>query len=70
VRVLLSSEDLTAHEYLQYTGSQPAWRAALGRGTTVTTTIEGADHTFSDPGAADRAAAETLAWLGELAQRA
>jgi len=47
VLLLLSSNDYTAKEFLEYAGSAEAWRAVLKRPTLERIDIENADHTFA-----------------------
>jgi len=69
VLLLLSGDDLTAAEFRQLAGTDPAWRSLLEREDVTRITIEAANHTFAR--AEWRAAVEqyTCDWLDELHQR-
>lgn len=47
VLLVTSGNDITAAEFSDHVGAQPAWRQVLARDTVVTRTLEQADHTFS-----------------------
>ena len=47
VLLLLSGEDMTAREFIEYTASAPAWKGLLGATRVVRIDLPGADHTFS-----------------------
>lgn len=66
ILLLLSGDDYTAMEFLEYIGSDAAWTAALERPRVQRQVLAGADHTFSR--VVDRLRAEdlTLAWLESL----
>jgi exosortase A-associated hydrolase 1 len=67
ILLLLSGEDYTAKEFLEYVHRDAAWRTALEHPRLQRRDMSGADHTFSR--AEDRAHVETqtLAWLEALA---
>jgi uncharacterized protein len=46
--LILSDEDYTAKEFLEYAGSDPAWSAALVKPNLIRHDVKGADHTFSN----------------------
>lgn len=56
--VLLSQDDYTAKEFVEYTASDPAWQLAWERQGVTRHDLPGADHTFSN--AAHRAQVEQL----------
>ncbi|MBX3638143.1 MAG: hydrolase 1, exosortase A system-associated [Rubrivivax sp.] len=62
--VVLSGNDYTAKEFIEYTRSDPAWIAALARAQRRE--IDDADHTFSGARARDDLEAAVCAWLGQL----
>lgn len=66
VLLILSGNDLTAQEFLQYTASAPAWKGLLTHGKLTRVDIDGADHTFSSRGWQQQAEGATLAWLQGL----
>lgn len=66
--LILSGNDLTAKEFLEYTASAPLWKGLLQAPGISRFDIAEADHTFSTRAWLDRVAAETLAWLQRLAQ--
>lgn len=47
--LLLSSEDFTAKEFLEYARTDASWKTALNHPRLVCHTVQGADHTFSSP---------------------
>lgn len=61
--LLLSGEDFTAKEFVEFIGIDPAWQQALQHPRLTRHDVAGADHTFSD--AASRILVEnlTLEWL-------
>lgn len=65
VLLVLSGNDLTAKEFLEYASGATAWRGLL---TTKVQRVDlpEADHTFSRRTWLDRVADETLAWLQTL----
>lgn len=63
--LLLSGEDYTAKEFLEFVASDARWRGALERPRVRRHDLADADHTFSDPSARGRVEALTLDWLGD-----
>ena len=63
VLLILSGDDLTAKEFLEYAQSGPGWRGLLERAGLERHDLPGADHTFSNAGAAGDVEARTLSWL-------
>ncbi|MHB1198214.1 MAG: hydrolase 1, exosortase A system-associated [Polaromonas sp.] len=63
ILLLLSEDDYTAKEFLEYAGKDPAWENALTNPNLIRHTLPGADHTFS--AAKSRVMVEnlTLSWL-------
>jgi exosortase A-associated hydrolase 1 len=61
--LLLSSDDYTAKEFLEFITVDAAWRGALARPGLERRELAGADHTFSNPRSREEAEASTLAWL-------
>jgi exosortase A-associated hydrolase 1 len=63
ILMILSSEDYTAKEFLEYCAADPTWSKALAMAQVKREDVAGADHTFSNH--ADRAIVEasTLAAL-------
>jgi exosortase A-associated hydrolase 1 len=66
VLLVLSGNDLTAQEFLQYTARSPAWHGLLADRKVSRIDIDGADHTFSSRHWQDQAEEATLAWLRDL----
>ncbi len=66
ILLVLSGEDYTAKEFLEYSGSSPVWAGLIDSTRVRRIEIAGADHTFSSR--QWRAAVEdaTLAWLDSL----
>ena len=63
VLLLLSGDDYTAKEFLEFIAADPAWRGALACAGVQRQDLAGADHTFSSPQSREHAEAATLAWL-------
>ena len=66
VLLILSGNDLTASEFVQYTDSAAAWRGLLADPKLTRVTVAEADHTFSRRIWQDQVEDETIAWLGGL----
>lgn len=47
VLLVLSGDDYTAKEFLEFTSATPTWRTLLDRPSVMRIDIQGADHTFS-----------------------
>jgi exosortase A-associated hydrolase 1 len=64
ILLLLSADDYTAKEFVEYAQTDSLWAAALRAEKVIRHDLVGADHTFSDPAA--RASVENLTadWLG------
>jgi len=70
ILLLLSGEDYTAKEFLEYAHRDAAWRTALQHPQLQRRDMSGADHTFSRAEDRARVEAQTLVWLEALpAQR-
>ncbi len=69
ILLLLSDDDYTAKEFLEYARMDAAWAGLLERAQVVRHDLAGADHTFS--GSAPRAEVEflTLDWFQGLSKR-
>jgi exosortase A-associated hydrolase 1 len=63
VLLILSGDDLTAKEFLEYAQSGPGWRGLLERRGLERHDLAGADHTFSGADAKRAVEAHTLSWL-------
>ena len=70
VLLVLSSDDYTAKEFIEYTSAAAEWRGMTQRPNVLRHVAAGADHTFSS--AASRQALEqaTLQWLAGVARGA
>jgi len=66
VLLLLSGQDLTAREFLDYAAMDPAWRGILDAPCITRSDFTDADHTFSTAAARSQAEARTVQWLREL----
>lgn len=66
ILLLLSSDDHTAKEFLEYIGAEGAWARALEHPRLQQRTVAGADHTFSRIGDRLRMEELTLDWLKSL----
>jgi exosortase A-associated hydrolase 1 len=63
VLLVLSGEDLTAKEFLEYAQSDAKWQGLLQRAGIERHDLPRADHTFSSGDAAGEVESRTLAWL-------
>jgi exosortase A-associated hydrolase 1 len=61
--LVLSGDDYTAKEFLEFVAVDPAWHVALARPGLQRHDISDADHTFSTPASRERAEAVMLSWL-------
>lgn len=61
--ILMSQNDLTAQEFRDLYGSNPAWASLVARKNVQIAELEGADHTFSSREALVRATRHCLDWL-------
>lgn len=64
--LILSGEDYTAKEFLEYANADPAWSGALTQHNLSRHDLADADHTFSGAQSCQAVEALTLAWLAEL----
>lgn len=64
--LILSGEDYTAKEFLEYVNSDPAWSNALAHPTLIRQDVRGADHTFSDLQYSRLVETLTSSWLKDL----
>ena len=69
ILLILSSQDYTAMEFLDYAAAHPEWSALVGGEKVTRIDVSDADHTFSD--AQSRVAVEdaSIAWLAGLRAR-
>jgi exosortase A-associated hydrolase 1 len=63
VLLVLSGEDLTAKEFLEYAQSGPGWQGLLDRSGLERHDLATADHTFSNADSKSEVEAHTLSWL-------
>jgi len=63
VLLILSGEDLTAKEFLEYAQWGPGWQGLLERAGLERHDLAGADHTFSNAEAKKEVEAHTVSWL-------
>ena len=63
VLLILSGDDLTAQEFLEYADQDPRWGGLLERPALERHDLPAADHTFSNEEAAGEVEACTLSWL-------
>lgn len=64
--LVLSGNDYTAHEFGVHVQVAPAWQGLLTVPRVELRALDGADHTFSDPQAAQAVEHATLGWLRSL----
>jgi exosortase A-associated hydrolase 1 len=69
VLLVLSGNDLTAKEFLQYAASDATWKGLLDKPGIHRVDLPESDHTFSTRGWLQRVEEETLAWLKTLGTR-
>ena len=65
VLLLLSGQDLTAREFLDYAAVDAAWRGLLDAPCIARADFADADHTFSTAGARQLVETRTVEWLRE-----
>lgn len=63
ILLVLSGRDLTAHEFLEYAGSNPRWRGILDGSNVERHDLPEADHTFSTATSRQDVESLTLEWL-------
>lgn len=66
ILLLLSGEDLTAREFLEYTALSADWSGALVRDSVERVDLSGADHTFSQTSARLAMESATLRWMDKF----
>jgi uncharacterized protein len=64
VLVVLSGNDLTAREFLEYSTVSGSWSGVLNDSRIEQSMLEDADHTFSSRALRERVEALTLSWYG------
>jgi exosortase A-associated hydrolase 1 len=64
--LLLSSNDFTAKEFLEYAAMNRQWTGALARASLTRHELVGADHTFSHATHAAQVEVQLLAWLNGI----
>jgi uncharacterized protein len=70
ILLVLSEDDYTAKEFLEYANSDPAWTDWLNHPRLQSCSITGADHTFSNSVWRKRVSELVLAWSGLSSQKA
>lgn len=66
ILLVLSGNDYTAKEFIQFQTDDPLWRSALRRPGLERVDLAQADHTFSSRRDSDEVQADCLAWLGRV----
>ena len=61
--LMLSGDDYTAREFVEFTAASPGWQRALQARPATRVDLPGADHTCSQPAAQRAAEAATAGWL-------
>ena len=64
--IILSGNDYTAKEFLEYTADDPLWRGVLNKSSMARIVIPDADHTFSSTAWRADVANATVNWLMEV----
>lgn len=65
--LIMSGQDLTAHEFDDVAAARPAWSGLLGEARVTRRDLPAADHTFSRGDWTEQVAETTLSWLGQIA---
>ena len=68
VQMVLSGQDYTAKEFIELAGRDDGWRSWLARPAVQRLDLAEADHTFSDPAAAQALSDATVQWLQATAR--
>lgn len=68
ILLILSANDYTAKEFVEYASSDPIWRGILDRSRLQRVEISGADHTFSSQQWRSAAEQAVLHWMTSLAE--
>ena len=63
ILLVLSGDDVTAHEFADHARADANWRGALDIPRVTRADLPGADHTFSGPDSGPQVLALTLDWL-------
>lgn len=63
ILLVLSGDDVTAHEFAGHAASDPSWRGTLTAPSVQRVDLAGADHTFSGPDTGPQVLQLTLAWM-------
>jgi len=66
VLLILSGDDYTAKEFLEYTAQRPLWLEQLARPNVARIDVALADHTFSNDGSHLQAEDALLSWIASL----
>lgn len=69
VLLILSGNDYTAKEFLEFTAAAPAWHPALSRPALTRVDIEAADHTFSSAAWRNAVSTACLDWFDIISER-
>lgn len=69
VLLLLSGDDLTAKEFLDFSNADPRWRTLVGRASVQRVDFPGVDHTFSQRQWGDAMERATVDWMARIAAR-
>lgn len=69
ILLILSGEDYTAKEFLEYAAGAASWRGLLERADVTRVDVPDADHTFSSAAWRDAVAASCLKWLATISER-
>jgi hypothetical protein len=64
--LILSGQDYTAREFIDYSGAHAAWAELLKAGNVSRVDVPGADHTFSTAAWRVEVENETLRWLARV----
>lgn len=65
ILLVLSGDDVTAHEFAGHAGSDPSWHGTLSSPALRRVEVPGADHTFSGRETGPRVLQLTLDWMRE-----
>lgn len=63
VLLILSGQDYTAKEFLEFTDASTAWKRLIGQSRVQRVDLPDAEHTFASPSSAAEVQSAVLAWL-------
>ena len=70
ILLVLSEDDYTAKEFLEYANADPSWKGWLSHPRLQRCNVAGADHTFSTSAWRRLVADQIVVWTGQLSHKA